>query len=73
MTTVFLHVGHGKTGSSYAQSSLALCRDHLASPGLAYPTVGTFWARTDPCFSQARPIPNHAASIPLLAHTAWPA
>lgn len=36
-TRVFLHAGHGKTGSSMIQSSLALSQAALAGHGLAYP------------------------------------
>jgi len=39
---IFLHIGHGKTGSSYIQSSLALSQDALADRGLWYPTFHTF-------------------------------
>ncbi len=35
--TVVLHVGHGKTGSSYIQSSLALSLEALAQNGVIYP------------------------------------
>jgi len=34
---VFLHVGHGKTGSSFLQSALANSAQALADNGLAYP------------------------------------
>lgn len=34
---VLLHVGHGKTGSSYIQSSLALSGEVLSQAGLCYP------------------------------------
>jgi hypothetical protein len=34
---ILLHVGHGKTGSSYIQSSLALSQAALAAAGIAYP------------------------------------
>lgn len=35
--TLFLHVGHGKTGSSYIQSSLARSVDTLRAHGVCYP------------------------------------
>lgn len=37
MKTLILHVGHGKTGSSALQSSLALSVDGLAEAGIHYP------------------------------------
>lgn len=37
MSTLYLHVGHGKTGSSYIQSSLALSDDALWQQGIVYP------------------------------------
>lgn len=37
MKKVILHIGHGKTGSSYLQSSLALSRDFLYKVGYDYP------------------------------------
>ena len=37
---IFLHVGHGKTGSSYAQSSLALSRSELSKYDISYPISG---------------------------------
>lgn len=37
---IFLHVGHGKTGSSYAQSSLALSRAELSKYDISYPLSG---------------------------------
>lgn len=41
MRTLYLHIGHGKTGSSYIQSSLVLSRDALAARGIAYPAYKT--------------------------------
>lgn len=41
--TLYLHIGHGKTGSSYIQSSLALSMERLAAHGLAYPRPAS-WA-----------------------------
>ena len=35
--TVIIHVGHGKTGTSYIQSALALNRDKLSDLGISYP------------------------------------
>ena len=35
--TVIIHVGHGKTGTSYIQSALALNRDNLSELGISYP------------------------------------
>lgn len=37
MTTLWLHIGHGKTGSSYLQSCFAFSRKELAANGLHYP------------------------------------
>lgn len=34
---VLLHVGHGKTGSSFIQSSLAISKFHLLEHGICYP------------------------------------
>ncbi|WP_114964501.1 hypothetical protein [Alkalilacustris brevis] len=34
---ICIHAGHGKTGSSYIQSSLALSQERLAEQGLFYP------------------------------------
>lgn len=39
MRTLFLHIGHGKTGSSWIQSSLRLSRAALAMQGIDYPVV----------------------------------
>jgi hypothetical protein len=39
--TLYFHVGHGKTGSSYLQSCFALSIDGLASCGISYPIAGT--------------------------------
>ncbi|TFL17112.1 hypothetical protein [Jannaschia formosa] len=39
MKTLNLHVGHGKTGSSYIQSVLALSQDVLARNGISYPDL----------------------------------
>lgn len=41
MPTLFVHVGHNKTGSSFIQSSLALSLDNLHSAGIAYPEYST--------------------------------
>lgn len=38
--TLFLHVGHGKTGSSFLQSCLALSAEALEAAGIAYPMSG---------------------------------
>ena len=40
MSTLFLHIGHAKTGSSYIQSSLAASRSALELKGLVYPEPG---------------------------------
>jgi len=37
MKTLYLHIGHGKTGSSYLQSVLAKSADALRTMGYAYP------------------------------------
>lgn len=37
MRTLFLHIGHGKTGSTWIQSSLRLSRAALAARGIDYP------------------------------------
>lgn len=37
MATLYLHIGHGKTGSSYIQSSLALSEQILNAKGIIYP------------------------------------
>ncbi|EQB33165.1 hypothetical protein [Sphingobium ummariense] len=45
MKTLFLHAGHGKTGSSFLQSSLALSADTLLQHNLCYPDlIGNFAA-----------------------------
>ena len=36
-TKLFLHVGHGKTGTSAVQSSLAIAAEKLAKQGIRYP------------------------------------
>ena len=36
-TKFFLHIGHGKTGTSAVQSSLAIASDDLLSQGINYP------------------------------------
>lgn len=41
MTKLYLHVGHGKTGSSYIQSSLALSRQALLDNGIDYPETNS--------------------------------
>lgn len=40
MTNLYLHIGHGKTGSSWLQSCLRLSRRRLATLGLSYPKEG---------------------------------
>ena len=40
--TIVLHIGHGKTGSSYLQSCLALNRDKLLALGIHYPWHRSF-------------------------------
>ncbi|QLC22506.1 hypothetical protein HFP51_10125 [Parasphingopyxis sp. CP4] len=42
MRHLLLHVGHGKTGSSYLQSSLALSQEGLDEIGLCYPFHRSF-------------------------------
>jgi hypothetical protein len=39
---VTLHIGHGKTGSSYIQSSLALSAERLREAGIEYPELRPF-------------------------------
>ena len=41
---IILHVGHGKTGSSYLQSALALSSERLKSIGIDYPSHPSFAA-----------------------------
>jgi len=41
---IILHDGHGKTGSSYLQSALALSKDRLELLGIDYPTHPSFTA-----------------------------
>ncbi|MBW5799002.1 hypothetical protein [Halomonas elongata] len=41
MAALYLHVGHGKTGSSYIQSSLALSRQALLDKGIDYPEANS--------------------------------
>ena len=36
-TKLFLHIGHGKTGTSAIQSSLAIASNDLAGQGISYP------------------------------------
>ena len=36
-TQLFLHIGHGKTGTSAVQSSLAIASDELSKKGIRYP------------------------------------
>ena len=36
-TKLFLHIGHGKTGTSAIQSSLAIASEKLAALGIEYP------------------------------------
>lgn len=40
--TIILHVGHGKTGSSFLQSCLALNREKLKEYGISYPFHESF-------------------------------
>ena len=42
MKKIIIHIGHGKTGSSYLQSVLALNRDNLLSLGIDYPLHKSF-------------------------------
>lgn len=42
MKEIILHVGHGKTGSSYLQSILALNRTNLLEVGIDYPEHDSF-------------------------------
>jgi hypothetical protein len=42
MNKIILHVGHGKTGSSYLQSCLALNSKQLSSNGIFYPYHSSF-------------------------------
>ncbi len=42
MKEIILHIGHGKTGSSYLQSCLALNRDKLLDIGIDYPVHSSF-------------------------------
>lgn len=37
MRDLYMHIGHGKTGSSYIQSSLSISRDKLIDNGYSYP------------------------------------
>ncbi|WP_146140418.1 hypothetical protein [Zobellella endophytica] len=39
MRTLFLHIGHGKTGSSYIQSSIALSVGDLLKNNIVYPSI----------------------------------
>lgn len=39
MRTLFLHIGQGKTGTSYAQTTLAISRAALREQGVAYPVT----------------------------------
>ena len=36
-TTIYLHIGHGKTGTTAIQSALALSADHLKHKKILYP------------------------------------
>ncbi len=40
--TLILHVGHGKTGTSYIQSALAVNQERLAAAGITYPAHVAF-------------------------------
>ena len=42
MKEIILHIGHGKTGTSYLQSCLALNRQKLLDIGIDYPEFKTF-------------------------------
>ena len=37
MTGIKLHIGHGKTGTSYMQAALAISQDALLEAGYYYP------------------------------------
>lgn len=39
--TLYLHIGHGKTGSSYLQSCFAASHDDLRRQDIAYPMIET--------------------------------
>lgn len=41
---LFLHIGHGKTGSSFLQAAFRLSRDRLAAAGVDYPEGSDQWA-----------------------------
>lgn len=45
MKTLYLHVGHPKTGSSSLQSALALSADSLKDAGILYPDMTNHFAR----------------------------
>ena len=42
MEEIILHIGHGKTGTSYLQSCLALNRQKLLDIGIDYPEDRSF-------------------------------
>ena len=39
---IFIHIGHGKTATTYLQSCLALNRDKLLGFGIDYPEFSSF-------------------------------
>jgi hypothetical protein len=60
---IFLHVGHGKTGSSFLQAALANSIDALAKQGIAYPIAPTEAARVRVgaiSSGNLEPAPGHA-------------
>ncbi len=66
---VLLHVGHGKTGSSYLQSALANSSEPLGAHDIAYPIVRGNVARTRA--GNFRPI-RCAINFPISAPNARP-
>ena len=42
MEKIILHIGHGKTGTSYIQSALSLNKDYLRDKGINYPANKSF-------------------------------
>ena len=42
MRTAIVHIGHGKTGTSFIQSSLALNQSALRKLSISYPTCSSF-------------------------------
>ena len=47
MATLFLHIGHGKTGTSWIQACLRLNRESLAKHGIIY-AYGEDWLNDNP-------------------------